>query len=228
VNELFRRLSFRLDYKKQDELKTAVMYFFAVFLFLRLLAIGLEQSAFFALVLTVGALVYLEASLYFLRDYLRGKSKKRYDLHKRIYDSIFGVGHALILIWIVYLMFAPIAVGAENTILSFIASLLLIILPASFSDEIIEGLKKRLAALFILPTGLNFTDLGGFVPKIPDLTSPFPYIQIIESLVSKFGVYLLIVIIVVALLALRVLKTILQLLLVAVIIWAIAKFFGVL
>lgn len=232
--ETFKRLSFRVDYKKEDELKTAVIYFFSVFVFLRLLAVGLRQTEFFALVLTIGALVYLWATVHFVYELFKGAIKKKYKGYTKLYDAVFALLHTVILILVVYLMFAPINIGSENTIISLIASLLLIILPASFSDEIIDVLKKKLYPLMLfmpaMPnlTDINITGLQNFVSgKLPDLTSPFPYFDIINSLVSKYGLWLIVAVIVIGLFVLRIIKTVLQILLVLVIIWAITKYLGI-
>jgi len=228
-NEVVKRLSFRIDYKKQDELKTAAIYFFSVFVFLRLLAVGIHQTEFFSLVLTIGALVYLLATLYFVHKIFQPKFKT----HLKLYHYFWSLMYTLVFIWIIYLMFAPVTVGTENTAISLIVSLLLILLPASFSDEIIEGVKKKFFPIMLmLPampnlTDINVTDVQNLVSgKLPDLTSPFPYFDILESLISKYGIALIVIVVVVALLSLRVIKTILQLILVVVIMWAIAKFFG--
>ena len=229
LKEVFRRLSFRLDYEHGSELKTAIIYFFSVFVFLRLLAVGLRHTQFFSLVLTIGALVYLIATLYFVHKLFQPRFKKHLD----IYHFGWALVYSVIFIWMVYLMFAPITIGAENTVISLIVSLLLVILPASFSDEIIGGLKEKLYPfMFFIPampnlTDINMSDVSNLVSgKLPDLTSPFPNFDIINTLVSKYGLELLIAVIIIALLSLRVIRTILQLLLVLIIIWAISKFFG--
>jgi hypothetical protein len=226
LGEVFRRLSFRVDYKKEDELKIASVYFFMVFIFLRLLAVGLKQSVFFSLVLTIGALVYLMATFHFVHGFLEKISKK----HTKLFNAIFGVLYAITILTVLYLMFAPITISSENTIVSLIVSLLLIILPASFSDEIIDGLKKNIYPIFIaipLSFDVNMTDVQNFVSgNLPNLTSPFPYFDVVESLVAKFGLPLIIIVVVIALFALKIIKTILQLLLVIIVIWAIAKYLG--
>ena len=226
LGEVFRRLSFRVDYKKEDELKIASIYFFMVFIFLRLLAVGLKQSVFFSLVLTIGALVYLSATIYFVHRLF----ESRFKTYLKIYHACFAVIYSLIILMVVYLMFAPITIGSENTIFSLIISLLLIILPASFSDEIIAGLKKNIYPIFIaIPVSfdINMTDAQNLISgNLPNLSSPFPYFDIIESLVAKFGLPLIIVVVVIALFAMRIIKTVLQLLLVIIVIWAIAKYFG--
>ncbi len=233
---LYKLFSFKVDYKKEEELKIASIYFFVVFIFLRLLAVGLDQSPFFSLVLTIGALVYLMATIHFLHHFLERIWKKQ----SRWFNAFFGVLYALSILMILYLMFAPITIGSENTIISLIVSLLLIILPASFSDEIIAGLRKTLNPIFIsIPltleiggssnntTGVNPMDLSSLLSgNLPNLNTPFPYFDIINSIVSKFGLWLVIAVIVIALFSLRIIKTVLQLLLVVIVLWAILKYFG--
>jgi hypothetical protein len=234
LSEVFEKLSFRVDYKKKDELKAAIVYFFAVFMFLRLLAVGLEQTEFFALVLTIGGLVYLTASIYFLHVFLEPKIQKKLKKYVRVYDAIFAIVYAVIIIWIIYLMFSPITVGTENTIISLLISLALIILPASFSDEIIERFRFRFGSIMLLlPTvpdlsNINLSEVKNlFSGTLPDLSSPFPYFQIIESLTSKFGLTLIIFVIVIALFAFKIIRTILQLLLIVIVIWAVTKYLGI-
>jgi hypothetical protein len=239
LSEVFDKLSFRVDYKKKDELKAAIIYFFGVFIFLRLLAVGIEQTEFFALVLTIGALVYLAASIYFLQVFLEPKIQKMLKKYTKVYDAIFAIVYSVIILWIIYLMFAPITIGAENTIISLFISLALIILPASFSDEIIERFRFRFGSIMLfLPampdlnniniSGINISWLTNlFSGSLPDLSSPFPYFQIIESLTSKYGLTLIIFVIVVALFAFKIIRSILQLLLIVIIIWAITKYLGI-
>ena len=219
------RLTFKLEFKdkKKSIVLTAYFLIFALAFFVvgTLNCFGLK-APFFCQMISIGSLVYAIFFLYALLNMLEFYfSGNKYLLAEYL---IILVMSFLVLAFGLEFFKGVDLIESENRLVSLLASILLVVLPAIFSDEVVDKLRDKFLLVFGIPF-IGNSSIKSFMPEISNF-SLIPYFSEVSTFFEQHTLIAVGIIVVVFLFLLKFLKLILKFALVAVIIAAVLKYLG--
>mgnify|MGYP006293123587 CR=1 FL=1 len=232
------RLTFKLEFKdkKKSIVLTAYFLIFALAFFVvgTLNCFGLK-APFFCQMISIGSLVYAIFFLYALLNMLEFYfSGNKYLLAEYL---IILVMSFLVLAFGLEFFKGVDLIESENRLVSLLASILLVVLPAIFSDEVVDKLRDKFLLVFGIPF-IGNSSIKSFMPEISNFSVPLnltfskaslsliPYFSEVSTFFEQHTLIAVGIIVVVFLFLLKFLKLILKFALVAVIIAAVLKYLG--
>jgi hypothetical protein len=233
LSTIFERLSFRTDYKTKDELKKVTVYFLVTTIFLLAVAVLSNNSVVFSSTVFTGCFLHFLAFLYFLQKLTEMHFKAKEKIHRTLVKVFYALCFSFVLITLIYLAESPAVPAAENRQVSLIAAMLLIVLPVSFSDEIIGYFKNKFSiilAIPFLPSNVTMSfDTSELISQFFRNNTPIGFIQDLfaQWLPGQASAWVILTILSVAFFALKFITNILKFIIILFVLWVGLQFFGV-